>query len=120
MDFSKFIMILLGVYLGYYALNFLYDGFIKKDRKQSDDDDEELSFVGELTEEVEPIEVVDQEEYTPDVVEKKRVKVIDPETFEVQRIIEQEPIIIQVESQGIPYSILMADSKQTFAGLNLV
>jgi len=117
MEFSKFIMILLGAYLGYYALNFLYDGFIKKDRKQTEDDDEELSFVGELQEEVEPIAVVDQEEYNPAVIEKKKVNVIEPETKEVQKIIEQEPIVMQVESQGIPYSMLMVDSKQTFAGL---
>lgn len=116
MDFSKFIMILLGVYLAYYALNFLYDGFIKKDKKQTEDEEEELSFVGELQEEVEPISVVDQEEYNPVIVEKK--KVIEPETKEVQKIIEQEPIIMQVETQGIPLSMLMADSKQVFAGVN--
>lgn len=117
MGFSKFIMILLGVYLCYYALNFLYDAFIKKDKKTTDDDEEELSFVGGLQEdEVEPITVVEQYEYNP-VSEKKKVKVIEPVTEDVQKIIEQEPIVMQVESQGIPYSALMVDSKLTFAGL---
>jgi hypothetical protein len=115
MDFSNFIMILLGAYLAYYALNFLYDGFIKKDKALTEDEGEVLSFVGELEPEaIEPIAVVDQEEYKPAVIEKK---VIKPETEEVKKIIEQEPVVMQVESQGIPYSMLMVDSKQTFAGL---
>jgi hypothetical protein len=107
MDFSKFITVLLGVYLAYYSLNFLYDGFIKKKNKPIDDgeDEEVLSFVGDMEEDVEPIAVV----------EKK--KVIEPETAEIQKIFEQEPIVLQVETQGIPYSLLMADSKQIFTGL---
>jgi hypothetical protein len=113
MDFSTFIIVLLGIYLVYYALNFLYDGFIKKDNKLADDGDEVLSFVGEIEQEVEPVTVIDQEEYNPSVSEKKKVI----ETEEVQKIIEQEDVIIQVETQGIPYSMLMVDSKQTFAGL---
>lgn len=116
MDFSNFIVILLGVYLAYYALNFLYDAFIKKDKQAIEDEEEVLSFGGDMEqEEIEPVTVLDQEEYSPPVPEKK--KVIEPESEEVQRIIEQEPIVMQVETQGIPYSALMVDSKQTFAGL---
>jgi hypothetical protein len=114
MEFGKFIVYLLGLYLIYYALNFVYDAYIKKDNKRSGDGDgEEVAFVGDI--EPEEGQAVLVEEKISSVVEKK--KLIDMQSIFEQSDFAQEPVFMEVETQAIPYSALMGDSKQLFAGI---
>ncbi len=104
MDFSKFIVILLGVYIFYYALNFLYDAFIKKGERIEGDNEETLQFVDDVHEEA-PITV---EEPEPEIRPTQNVETKDL----MENVIDMEVI-----DQGIPISELFKDSKELFADI---
>ena len=117
MNFSNFITWLLGIYLVYYAVNFLYDGFIKKTGKKDLEDDEVMAFVGDINQE-EPKTV--EKELREEIVENPDISSQEKKIAQEEEVgtpIMQEPVVMEVETQAIPYNVLMGDSKHLFAGI---
>ncbi|BAD51334.1 hypothetical protein [Bacteroides fragilis] len=103
MNFSNFVIGVFGIYVLYYAANFIYDAFIKADKNQSNDEEQVLNIGDNIEEEVPQL----VEDLYPEQ-EKKSSPIIDSSSF----------VRMEVETQGIPFESLIADSKTMFSGVS--
>lgn len=103
MNFSNFVIGVFGIYVLYYAANFIYDAFIKADKNQSNDEEQVLNIGDNIEEEVPQL----VEDLYPEQ-EKKSSPPIDSSSF----------VRMEVETQGIPFESLIADSKTMFSGVS--
>lgn len=104
MNFSNFVIGVFGVYVLYYAANFIYDAFIKADKNLSNDEEQVLNIGDHIEEEVPQL----VEDYYPEQEKKKSSPIIDSSSF----------VKMEVETQGIPFESLIADSKTMFSGVS--
>ena len=116
--FSKGVGILISIYIAYYALIILYDLFIKKTKTVKVFEEDIIDVSGEYYEN--PSETDDS--YV--IPEKKTVTSIKDEARTPALELEQEQdssldfIDLDIESQGIPFELLMKEGKSMFAGVN--
>ena len=103
MNFSNFVIGVFGIYVLYYAANFIYDAFIKADKNQPNDEEQVLNIGDNIEEEVpQLVEDLYPEQY------RKSSPIIDSSSF----------VRMEVETQGIPFESLIADSKTMFSGVS--
>lgn len=96
MVFANYVITLFGIYVLYYAACLIYDSFIKKDKGKEEEEEQVLNIGDEeAPQEVEDYPYVTQEKKKP--------------------IIENAFVQMDIETQGIPFDRLMADSKSLFA-----
>lgn len=105
MNYANFIMAVFTIYLVYYALNFLYDAFLKKE-KTDKSEEEEVFTIGEDYEEV-PHNV---EEDFGITAQKKNEK--------IEYVTVSEAVEMDIETQGIPVEMLIAKGKNMFANIS--
>lgn len=116
---GKFILIVFVVYVIYYTVNIIYDGFLKKTNVVEDNDDEEIVVDGDET---------PQNITVDDIGYNDNQTVVEPISGKAMELSAEETNIINgvVEDQGIPVdgflseinSQLLGESKQMFAGVN--
>ncbi|MFR3063702.1 MAG: hypothetical protein ACLTL6_17485 [Holdemanella porci] len=100
-------MAVFAIYVVYYAANFLYDAFLKQN-KATTETEEEIVSIGE--EEEIPHKVIDEDVETDSHEKKNKEK--EPERSYVSV---NEPIEMEVETQGIPVEELLTKAKSMFS-----
>ena len=104
MSYSKFIILVFTVYVIYYVLNIIYDSFLKKEKKDEEDNETEFVIDNDET----PVNVI-EDDFTKEQINHNNRNYID----EIK-----ETVDMQVETQGIPVELLYEKGKSMFAGIN--
>lgn len=114
--FSKGVGILISIYIGYYALIILYDLFIKKTKTVKVFEEDIIDVSGEYYEnpsEAEDSYVIQENKNVTSIKDKARTPALEQEQDSSLDFID-----LDIESQGIPFELLMKEGKSMFAGVN--
>ena len=115
---GKFILIVAIIYLIYYAVNIIYDGFLKKTTVENPDDgDEFIIDGGEQTKTISVDDINYDEPETDGSIGGREIEMSVEETNTINGTVEDQGISVNNFLSEIGKQ-LSGESKQMFAGVN--